>query len=561
MKTYNIFLASSNDLKADREQFRIFISGKNDGWIKKGAYLKPVIWENFLDCISKEGLQSEYNKAIKDCHIFVLLYSTKVGKFTEEEFEAAFGEFKEANKPRIYTYFKDVDISISSIKQEEIKSLWAFQEKLKKLEHYPTNCKNTHDFLLKFSQQLDILADQDFFSFNEKEAFEIVKERLNTKNLDSSQLDLMELSTIGLDIKGYTWKIQNANDEVPPNVIMSINNINKRIDYYQSEDFQHEDVIKLEFTANFKKDPTGSEQYKKLKEFVEHKKGSFELTKELESLTIWSKNRIILKATSSDILLLKIKPTDSVKKNRAIALKEPSSALEIQIEVYEWIEDEILHIESNPKTRSVITFNFTLNIKTHESKIDLYANPENILDLATEELVYNFFSSIKNTLSVYKYESGIKKPYFDITIDNRLPSANSEYLDFLQNLREIENILGLTAEYPLPHIQMSDLINIKNLHKKLIGKNYRGSGSADIKLNEDITPDFFVDKQIQLVSPLKEIEILSKTYPLEDFEIIVDGCVSKITKNENKDTYHIEIIKAVEFIQKKETNQQKNVVS
>ncbi len=105
MKT-KIFLASSSELKEDREKFEILINRKNQQWHDRGAFLDLEGWENFLDALSKSRLQGEYNKAIKECDIFVMLFWTKVGKYTEEEFETAFGQFKATNKPVIYTYFK-----------------------------------------------------------------------------------------------------------------------------------------------------------------------------------------------------------------------------------------------------------------------------------------------------------------------------------------------------------------------------------------------------------------------------------------------------------------------
>ncbi|MEZ4659850.1 MAG: hypothetical protein R2911_20030 [Caldilineaceae bacterium] len=42
-------------------------------------------WENFLDAMSPTRLQDEYNKAIRACDIFVSLFMTKTGKYTEEE--------------------------------------------------------------------------------------------------------------------------------------------------------------------------------------------------------------------------------------------------------------------------------------------------------------------------------------------------------------------------------------------------------------------------------------------------------------------------------------------
>src|SRR5262249_52494993 len=99
MTKRKLFLASSSELKEDRRDFEIFLGRKNNDWIDREVYLQLIIWEDFLDALSKTRLQDEYNKAIRDCDVFVMLFWTKVGKYTEEEFEAAVGQFKSTNKP------------------------------------------------------------------------------------------------------------------------------------------------------------------------------------------------------------------------------------------------------------------------------------------------------------------------------------------------------------------------------------------------------------------------------------------------------------------------------
>lgn len=169
MVTKKIFLASSSELKADREQFEIFINRKNKSWVKKGVFLELIIWEDFLDAVSQSRLQDEYNAAIKSCDLFVMLFFTKVGKYTEEEFETAFGQFKQTNKPFIFTYFKDAPISVSDI-TEDIFSLIQFKKKLGELGHFYTVYESIYELLLKFWQQLDKLAENGFIEFDSEKA-------------------------------------------------------------------------------------------------------------------------------------------------------------------------------------------------------------------------------------------------------------------------------------------------------------------------------------------------------------------------------------------------------
>ncbi|MGK7882665.1 MAG: hypothetical protein AB4060_21575 [Crocosphaera sp.] len=150
-----IFLASSSELKEDREQFEIFINRQNKKYIKQGIFLELVIWEDFLDAMSRTRLQDEYNKAIKECDLFVSLFNTKVGQYTEEEVMIAWEAFKENNKPLIYTYFKEAQINVSQANIEQLQSLQDFKRKLSDLGHFYTKYNNIEDLKYKFSEQLN----------------------------------------------------------------------------------------------------------------------------------------------------------------------------------------------------------------------------------------------------------------------------------------------------------------------------------------------------------------------------------------------------------------------
>jgi internalin A len=117
--------------------------------------LEIVRWEDFLDAMSETRLQDEYNKAIRDCDIFVCLFFTKTGKFTEEEFDVAHRRFKESGKPRIYTFFKNADIKTGDAQEEDFASLFAFKKKLKELGHFYTSYDNIEHLKRQFHDQLD----------------------------------------------------------------------------------------------------------------------------------------------------------------------------------------------------------------------------------------------------------------------------------------------------------------------------------------------------------------------------------------------------------------------
>jgi hypothetical protein len=149
-----IFLASSSELREERDAFELYLRQWNDDFRRQGKYLEVVRWENFLDAMSETRLQDEYNKAVRACDVFVALFFTKAGKFTDEEFEAAWGQFQATGKPKIFTYFKNADIKTGDVRRDDLKSLWEFQDKLKGLGHYQSNYVSSEDLKLQFRDQL-----------------------------------------------------------------------------------------------------------------------------------------------------------------------------------------------------------------------------------------------------------------------------------------------------------------------------------------------------------------------------------------------------------------------
>ncbi|MBC3831688.1 hypothetical protein H8K33_09225 [Undibacterium amnicola] len=159
-RTVKIFLASSNELLADRDSFELHFRRENDRYQATGQYLEIIRWENFLDSVSSTRKQDDYNDVINDCDVFVSLFSTKAGKYTAEEFEIAYSQFKLKGLPKILTFFKDESITTGSLRREDIQSLWDMKDKLAKLGHFHTAYDNTQDLLLRFKQQLQKMTDK-----------------------------------------------------------------------------------------------------------------------------------------------------------------------------------------------------------------------------------------------------------------------------------------------------------------------------------------------------------------------------------------------------------------
>ena len=162
-RSVRIFVASSAELAEHRDAFDLHVRQHNDRWVKRGLHLEPVRWEHFLDAMAQERLQDEYNRAIGGCDLFVMLFRTKVGLYTSEEFDKALVRFKQAGKPRIYTYFHNVAAKIGSLDRKDMQSVWHFQDRLKELSHFQTVYETTEGLLLHFGEQLETLYEAGAF--------------------------------------------------------------------------------------------------------------------------------------------------------------------------------------------------------------------------------------------------------------------------------------------------------------------------------------------------------------------------------------------------------------
>jgi internalin A len=161
VKTVRIFLASSAELREDRDAFDLYFRQQNDRLRKEGLYLEIVRWEDFLDAMSKTRLQDEYNERIRDCDVFVSLFKTKTGKYTAEEFDVAWKRFQATGRPHIYTYFRKATVSTSARHRNDLMSLWDFQEKLGDLGHFYTEYESIDGLQKQFRDQLDKLRADD----------------------------------------------------------------------------------------------------------------------------------------------------------------------------------------------------------------------------------------------------------------------------------------------------------------------------------------------------------------------------------------------------------------
>ncbi|MEM9546556.1 MAG: tetratricopeptide repeat protein [Bacteroidota bacterium] len=155
MKEIKIFLASSEELKTDRDAFERAIAEKSNLWSKHKVRFAPIMWENLSSRMSETRSQDEINEKIKESDLFVVLAYSKIGMYTDEEFETAFGAFQKNKKPFIFTYFKDINTNAEN-------SLQKFKDKLNSLGHFYSRYSDFNHLWNQFNQELDRLLIANF---------------------------------------------------------------------------------------------------------------------------------------------------------------------------------------------------------------------------------------------------------------------------------------------------------------------------------------------------------------------------------------------------------------
>ena len=189
MGTVKIFIASSAELKEDREKFDLFLYDENRLRIEKGVSLISVKWEYFLNSVSQTGKQDDYNEKLRNSDIVICLFRTKAGKYTVEEFDTALEQFNKTGSPLIYTYFNEPEtdgnpISVTpdeTISEADRKSLGDFKKKLEGLKHFYTRYTNSDNLQNQFRKQLDILQSDGFEKL--KEDFKTAVTNYNSANI------------------------------------------------------------------------------------------------------------------------------------------------------------------------------------------------------------------------------------------------------------------------------------------------------------------------------------------------------------------------------------------
>ena len=108
MKITAVFLASSDELVGDRIGIGDFFRELNNILVPRGEYLKLIKWEWGSHAIAPTRKQEEYNELLREADLCLLLFCTKLGEYTREEFNVALGAYEQKGAPKLTIWFRKV---------------------------------------------------------------------------------------------------------------------------------------------------------------------------------------------------------------------------------------------------------------------------------------------------------------------------------------------------------------------------------------------------------------------------------------------------------------------
>ena len=107
MKTINIFIASSSELKRERMELVDLMQDMNEDIEGRDIKFKPVLWEYMDSSMRAERKEDEYLAKLRECEICIVLFWQILGEYTVEELDVAMEEMRSGRFPKeVHVLFK-----------------------------------------------------------------------------------------------------------------------------------------------------------------------------------------------------------------------------------------------------------------------------------------------------------------------------------------------------------------------------------------------------------------------------------------------------------------------
>lgn len=181
MEKFKLFIASSSELKGERETIELAISRINTQILPHDIYIEPVKWEDLCLSFNGDRVQDYFTENMLKCHIAVFLFGTKVGQYTHEEFIAAYKSFSQRKKPKfLYVYFKNHEIKSDEL-NDDIIDVYSLRKQIEKYEQVYNSYSSIENLSYHFEKQLLKASDE-------------IRQELNLDNkIRSIRFDLIDI--------------------------------------------------------------------------------------------------------------------------------------------------------------------------------------------------------------------------------------------------------------------------------------------------------------------------------------------------------------------------------
>ena len=152
MKNITVFLASSDELKKDRNSFHSLVASLDEIFEPRGYRIRCRRWEDFSAFCTGTRTQNDYNRIVRASDICICMFHRKAGEYTIEEFNQALDEYvKNQSHPKTFVYIRAL---IEGEMEDE--ALKRFKEDLfDRVGHYWCNYATDDAMKLHFVMQLE----------------------------------------------------------------------------------------------------------------------------------------------------------------------------------------------------------------------------------------------------------------------------------------------------------------------------------------------------------------------------------------------------------------------
>ena len=234
MKNITVFLASSDELKNDRNSFHSLVASLDEIFEPRGYRIRCRRWEDFSAFCTGTRTQNDYNRIVRASDICICMFHRKAGEYTIEEFNQALDEYvKNQSHPKTFVYIRAL---IEGEMEDE--ALKRFKEDLfDRVGHYWCNYATDDAMKLHFVMQLEriIPSVSGNASVTEGNHFKIENGVVSLYGHEIAELDNLSFAAENPEYLSLKESIARLNTEIARLRATGVAELQPMIDEKQAE--------------------------------------------------------------------------------------------------------------------------------------------------------------------------------------------------------------------------------------------------------------------------------------------------------------------------------------